>query len=89
MSTTDMIDVEVILTLSVPIPADPAERLDIYGTSHIEECMQIDFDNDPVALLLDSTIVGFEAHLPPPPPPAEPITLEVQNAVMGLPESRL
>lgn len=69
MSTTDMIDVEVILTLSVPIHADPAEREDIYGTSNIEECMQIDFDNDPYALLMDSTVVNMEIALPPPPPP--------------------
>lgn len=60
--SADMINVEVILTLSYPIPADLAEREDSYGTTDPAECVQIDIDNDPVALLQDSTLINVEVN---------------------------
>ncbi len=56
----EMVNVEVILTLSYPIPADLAEREDFYGTTDLSECVQIGIDNDPVALLRDSTLVNVQ-----------------------------
>ena len=55
-----MTNVEVLVTLSVPFPSDPAERLEVYGTSDLQECMQIDLENDPAAVLLDSTIINVQ-----------------------------
>lgn len=63
MSATDMVNVEVTITLSYPIPAKAEDRYDIYGASNIEECVQIDFDNDPVAMLLESTVIDMQVSV--------------------------
>lgn len=60
MSGSETVSVEVTLTFSYPIPADAEERYDVYGATNIEECVQIDFNNDPVAMLLDSTVVDMQ-----------------------------
>lgn len=60
MSAGDVVNVEITITLTYPLPADPDERDYIYGAVNIEECVQIDFDNDPVAMLLDSTVVDMQ-----------------------------
>jgi hypothetical protein len=52
--------VRVELTIEYPVPADPDERFDIYGTSNLEECVQIDLDNDSAAFFLDSTLIDLK-----------------------------
>lgn len=60
MSAPEYDDIEVTITLAVPLPADPAYREEIYGTSDIAACIKIDFDTDAAAVLLESTIVNME-----------------------------
>lgn len=57
---SDFTDVEVILTLAVPMPAEAALREEIYGTTDMAECVQSEIDNDPVAMLQESTLVNVQ-----------------------------
>lgn len=57
MSATEMVDVTFTLTMTYPVPADLAVREDLYGTTDLSECLQIDIDNDPAAFILDSTLL--------------------------------
>jgi hypothetical protein len=49
--------VRVVLVGHYELPSDETARIDIYGTSDIRECIEIDMENDPAATLLDG---GFE-----------------------------
>ena len=55
-----MANVEVTIVLSYPVPADREERYDIYGAANLEECVQIDFDNDLAAFILESTVLEMQ-----------------------------
>lgn len=60
--STDMTNVEVILTLSYPLPADLALRAEIYGATDPAECVRLDIDNDPYAVMMEADIVNVEVN---------------------------
>lgn len=61
MTTGQMVDVEVTIVLTYPVPADLRERERCYGTTDLSECVQIDIDNDPASFFLDSTLSAVTA----------------------------
>lgn len=51
--TPDVTNVRVQITVYYPLPTDYDLRYSLYGTVDVQRCIEIDFENDPAAFLVD------------------------------------